>query len=318
MRFKTTIKLFFQNLSLVWKVAFYKMFSYGLTFLLLVLSAKPVVATLKGEGFFDAFVNTFKLNESTFSNLSTNIANLVEKFISIIISNWQTLGVSIVIFIFVLTFFNYFINALSDIPVCEILYGKMSCDAKFGFCSSFIRNLKLSLIYSTVKMFSVFFVDVISFSALFGVLSLCKQSAILSWLSLFIAVAVFINLFALRRVIFACFAPNIVINGYGVFKSMAKSIKMSFKNFVYSFGTAVGIIVCLVSINLFVGIFTFGTGVFIIIPASMVILSILNMVIFYSNNGMYFYIGTNNIQDQSKGVKKLEQLDTVKDLKNLI
>lgn len=318
MRIKTTIKLFFQNLSLVWKVAFYKMLTYGLTLLLLVLSARPVGATLKNEGFVDAFIDMFKINESTFINLGTNISSLCEMFFSIISSNWQTLSFSIVMFIFVLTFFNYFINALADIPVCEILYGKMSCNANFGFCGCFIRNLKKSLAYSAVKMFSTFIVDAFVVAILFGVLSLCKLSALLTWFAPLIAVLIFIILFALRKVIFACFTPNMVINGYNVFKSLAQGVKMGCKKFIYSYGSAIAISVCLVSLNVFIAIFTLGAGILVTVPATYVILNIFNMVIFYSNNGMYFYIGTHDIQDQSKGIKKLEQLDTVKDLKNII
>ena len=283
-----------------------------------MLSARPVGAKLKSEGFIDAFVNTFKLSESTFANLGANITNLFEKFINIIQTNWQSLGFSIVMFVFVLTFFNYFVNALADIPVCDILYGKMSCDAKFGFCGCFIRNLKTSVVYSTVKMFSVFIADVVVFSAIFGVFKLCSLSAISSWLAPFMAVSMFIILFAFRKVLFACVTPLMVINGYNVFKSLAKSFKLAFKNFFDCYGTAIALIICLLGLILFLGIFTCGTGLIVIIPASSVIMYIFNMVVFYSNNGMYFYIGTNNIQDQSKGVKKLEQLDTVKDLKNLI
>ncbi len=318
MRFKTTIKLFFQNLSLVWKVALYKTLSYGLTFIFLILSARPVGATLKREGFIDAFINTFKLSEGTFANLGTNIANLTQQFFSIIQANWQTLSLSIVMFFFVLTFFNYFVNALADIPVCEILYGKMSCDAKFGFCSCFIKNLKTSLIYSTVKMFSVFIADAIVVGVLFGVLSLCNLAPVLNWFAPFLAVVMFIVLFAFRKVLFASVAPLIVINDCNIFKSVFKSFKLAFKNFFESYGTAVALTICLLSLNLFLGIFTFGAGLIVIIPTTFVILNIFNMVVFYSNNGMYYYIGTNNIQDETKGVKKLEQLDTVKDLKNLI
>ena len=72
------------------------------------------------------------------------------------------------------------------------------------------------------------------------------------------------------------------------------------------------------SVNIFFALFTFGSSLFITLPASLILITVFDMVVFYSASGMYYYVGDNNIQDETKGVKRLEQQDTVKDLKNII
>ena len=318
MRLKTTIKVFFQNLSLVWKLALYKLITSTTTILLVWLSAMPIINKLNTEGFYSAVKDAFKNSQSTLGNLGNNLAQLIDMFFDIIKNNISSLGFSIFMLIFVITFFSYFINALADIPVCEVLYGSMSCNAKFGFTSCYIKNFKQSLIYSTVKMFSAFIFDALIFSILLLLINLCTASTLLSWLAPCLAVLVFILLFSFRLIFFACFAPSMVINGWNVFECLAKGVKMGFKHFLYNYATAIVLMLVIASSNIFFAIFSFGGSLLLTLPATLILIATFDMVIFYSSSGMYYYIGGNNIQDESKGVKRLEQQDTVKDLKNLI
>ena len=318
MRLKATLKLFFQNLSLIWKVAVYKLITYSVTILLVWLSAHPILNKLNEEGFFSAVQDVFSSLQTNISNIGKSVSSIFNMFVSIIQSNWNTLSFSIVMFIFVITFLSYFINALADVPVCEVLYGAMSCNAQFGFCSCYIKNMKRSLKYAVVKMFSAFIFDAIIFAILILLINLCTASHLLSWLAPCLAIAAVVILFAFRLVFFACFAPNIVINDYNTFASLAKGVKLGFKHFMYNYATAAGMVLAILCFNMFFALFSFGAALTLTLPATLVLIAVFDMVIFYSSTGMYYYISATNIQDETKGVKKLEQQDTIKNLKNII
>ncbi len=317
MRLKTTVKLFFQNLSLVWKVTLYKVITYSIILGLLSLFAMPLINKLNESGFFQLVTDVFDFSKFSFADFGVNLSNIAQEFKNIIVSNWATLSYSIIMFFIVATFLNYYMNALIDIPLCEVLYGSMSCNAKFSFSGCFVKNLFLSLKFALLKMFTTFILDTLIVLILTTfIIFLAKYIMPIFIVILFIILTVL--LFSFRLTFFSCFAPTIVAKGYGVVKGLIKSIKFSFKNFWANFATAIALLIVFFIMNAFAAIFTFLAGLILTIPTTFVLVSVYNMVIFYSSSGMYFYIGENNIQDASKGVKRPELQDSMKKIKNII
>lgn len=318
MRFKTTCKLFFANVSLVWKTFVYRLITTLISGGIAVTIALPVISKLKTAGLFKLIRDLFGFKFTTIAGLTESFYDISKCFADTISTNWNTLSANIVFFIIFAVVFYYFLNSLADIALTEVIYGQMSCNAKFGFTASYIKNMGKSSVYALIKLISVFLFDVGMVFGLYGICTLFIHIGGFNVFTPFVVLLALLLAFAFRLTIFACFVPYMVVSGKSGFKALFKGIKLGFKNFNKTYLTAFALLVLIVAVNVFVGLLTYAIGLLITLPASVVIISVFSMVIFYSNKGMYFYAGDGNIQDKTKGVKRLEEQDTVRKLKNLI
>ena len=318
MRLKTTIKLFFQNLTMVWKLTLFKFIIFLVIMGLLSVSAMPIISKLNNSGFSELVYGLFDFSNFDFATLGERLSNIAKEFFYIIKTNWSNLKWSIILFFVIATFLSPYLNALLDIPTTDVLYGSMSCNAKFGFGGRFISNLFTSIKYAFVKTIAAIFVNVIICSIFFGLMFIATKLKVFAIIMPLFAIFVLLILLSFKLTLFCCYAPTVVAKGYGVVNGLFKSLYFSFKNFWANYATAFALILLIVALNGFIILFTLFAGAFITVPTTYVLIAIFNMVIFYSSSGMFFYIGENNIIDNSKGVKRPEQQDTIKKLKNII
>ena len=115
---------------------------------------------------------------------------------------------------------------------------------------------------------------------------------------------------AIKQLLLMGWAPSMIICGYGVVKGFGFGVKTTFRRFWISFATCY--LSYLVSLVVLVG---FGIySLFVVVPLFAIVMVLSEIVVFFVNHGMKYYID----QDTIIAPKKHEELDKINQIKFLL
>ena len=289
MSFKNAIKLVFSKFNMVWiKLA-------------LMLLATIVIASLCVDPVLDLYnwLGSVGFTEKTYSvwtaftttgNIATlfsSVLALLEDFLDFYISSPDILWQFTLKFGFLVLILYKFLLTSFEIATTKQIYGIMSDNSTPGFWVSYISQFGTSVLYSLVKTVTFFIYDAVTFVILyFSTLALTGYPFFMP----VVASLIIILFLSLRSSFFYAWTAFMVVEKRNLFVALGKSIIAFFKNFSKVFSAFLIAWICIISLCIFVGTFTFGVALIMAVPASSVFLSFLNMTLFYSSNGMRYYM----------------------------
>ncbi len=313
MMFRNSFKLLLSNFSLVWKSAVYKILCVLAVFLISLNWVGPVVSAFKeanllGEIWNFLFNGTFALDADV---VKTSFQKIVMIFASDAVG---ALSVNIVLVIVICFVILPFLLGLSNLAECEVLYGSMSSNSSYSYTACFIRTLKKSIKLELSKLvISVPFDISICSGVVFISTLLCLTNSLPLFAPFLITLFVVIFM-ALRKTLMAGIEGAIIVKDYPTIKAYVKGYKVVNRRFGRVFSTMIMLLVAALFVNALVTSFTFGVGLIITLPITFVLFSIVKMVIYYSSEGMDFYVEPEIICHS----KRFEEQLTVKANKYII
>lgn len=296
MAFKNAFKILISKFRLVWTLALYMaiisiiLASLSLAFII------PMLKSINNAGIMDMFIEanrnllTGQGIETWFENIRIvylELRGLMQADTGLVVNT--TLLITLV-----LVFASRFLIGLYEVPFVKILEDSMSSNIKTKFSHSFISKLSISSKFVLTKMIYTILYDGIVFLIIFALSQLFAVSY-LRYFTPLIIMLFFIVSQAFRYSLIAMFCPKVVLDSSTMFKSFGYSVKKSFTNFGSIFSNFFVTWILIISLNILVGILTFGAGLFITVPLSMVFINLLNMTIYYGNNKKRYYLDSNTV-----------------------
>ena len=316
MMYKNTFKLVLSNFHLVWKILAYMVIA-GLVLLGLCYACSlPILKVLIEQGFSKKFIDLFGDFSRSFNiyQLFGNGVNLIDEFIEIILLNISNLWLYIVLFLFILVIGRAFLYGFYLFAATNVLYFYMGSNIKYGFTHSLFSTLKTNIKYQLCSLITILPIDCLFMVGLYFLLRffvLSEGLLILAPVALFF---VAILLFSFKITFFSGWLPAIMVFECGVWQGLKKGVKAVFRRFYRNFSTSVFVILTIIIINVICAVCTFGASIFVTIPLSSVVIVVYNMVMFYTSQGMRFYVDN----EQVVTPKRLEETDGLGGLKYII
>ena len=297
MLYKNTFKIMFSNGSLIWRVLLFLLCAVGILIGLGALILSPIHKVLVAAGFFimisdsyHAFINAMNLKQ-----LFVDIGDIVEKFFSIIIDNISELLPSIIIFVFfivfVCTLVTRFYTMTTTICVNYYMHSNAKVKLSNNIFNSFGKNIKYLLVYAI----TILPLNILIYAAVFFMLRFFEADGLLFALAPFLIILTYTLLSTLKTTLFCGWLPAIVCGNKGVFASLKKAFIVPKRRFWQTFGNAFALYLTIIFLNFFVGLLTFGVGLFITIPATCVAMCIFGLVSFYMATGQKYYVDNFNV-----------------------
>ncbi|MBE5735887.1 MAG: hypothetical protein E7356_00815 [Clostridiales bacterium] len=316
MLFKNSIKVLISNFNLVWKMILYFLLGVLACSGLLALFLNPVIRLIEDAGFFEKLIDLYSsfitsLNLSVaLQNLSIILDDAWEFFVSNISQVWWNIVCSgVVVF-----FLSVFYQSLSHLAVCNSLHLYIGSLTKQGFFASFadvfVKNLRLQISRYLVGLP----LSLIYMGLFLASLKMFRHTVYLDLLAVFVIVVGFVVLMAFKMVLFSAWAPTMTVMNYGVFKSLRVALKMNFRRFGRVFSSSIAIVLGIVVLNMFLGLFTFFVGLILSIPVSFIMYNAFGMVCVYEGQGMRYYVDIYNVITPNKK----EISDKLNDMKYII
>ncbi len=296
MAFKNALKMLLSKFRCIWAILLYLLITTVVIVCLSIPFAMPVLRTLRDDGILALITSLFSNSSDglTFSawlgklgDIATGIKDSILGYMPAALSAGAWL-------VFVLIFAYRFLAGLYEIPLIDVLESSMSSNAKFGYCGRFISRIGKSSCYSLVKIIYTVVADAVIIGIMFALMQLFNI-AVLKFVVPFILMTTLFVLLALRYTVISMWAPHAVVRERGIFRSFGYSVKKSFKNFGSIFSTFLVAWILIIAVNMLIGVFTFGAGLIITIPVSVLFINLLNMAIYYNKTGKRYYVDSTTV-----------------------
>ncbi len=308
MMFKNSIKLLCANFDKVWKLLVYQILSWAVVFALLapfyhVISTEIVNAWNSYEiGKYFTSGTFYGINIS--AALSAICYGIISFVTSIFNANvWIGIYMMIIIFVVKPLFSN-----VGKYVVCEMTYGYMAASSKHSFTGTFLRTLNKSLPYAAMKTMYSWIFDALVLLSMFGLTAITNP--LYGYAMPFLVVLVPSILLAFKETFVAGWAPAMVVFDVNVFKAFPKGMAASLRRGLRVFSNAFIIYLLAFVLSAVLGVY----ALIIILPIIFPLFDIFEMVMFFSSQGMRFYVDNDTILTP----KKLEEVDKIDDAKFLL
>lgn len=307
MMFKNSVKLLCANFDKVWKLLVYHILSIAVCFGLLCIFYDFYVEA-GTIAFNDSNLNgvfqTGTLYGSSIANGLTAVADFVTIFFKQIFTN-VGIGVFFCLILFILL--PLLLN-MGKYVMCEMMYGYMSSCSKQSFSGTYVKTLKSSLVYSLLKTFYS-----MPFNALI-VLSMWSltriDNDIFDYIMPFAFVIVPALFMAFKETFTAGWAPAKVVYNQNPFKSFMIGMRAVLRRGAKVFSTAFIMFLLAIVLSMVLGLY----ALIIILPIVSPLIHIFEMVMFFSSQGMRFYVDNDTILSP----KKLEEVDKIEDARYIL
>lgn len=287
MAFKNALKNLVTHFGVVWSLLLYIMICTAIIVGLSLPFVLPVARAFRDAGVFDRIGDAFSslFNEGGWAGLWDGLYASYESVVGIFRNNSRVASLIMSFFILIPIVAIRFLLALYEIPLATVINGRMSCNAAYGLGGKFFSTLGVSVRYSLAKMPITLIFDAVLFGIIYG---LTLAIGLSLWLP-FALFPVLLVVWSLRCSLLACWAPS-VADGRGVIKGLALSVKVCFKRFGSIYSTYFVTLLLLMSVGMFVSLFTLGVGIIIALPFSAACLGYLDATQFYNKSGRRYYI----------------------------
>ena len=297
MLYRNTFKLMFSNSNLIWKLFLYFVISFAFILGLAFVVGLPIYRVLVSEGFFVSIGDTYYqfISSLNLIVLFEDISQLSTSFINIIINNFSSLVVYIVLFLFVLIVLGNMITNFHNLPTSNIINMYMNSNVKHGFMQSFFATAKQNLKYNLLYLVTLMPINIGITYLVFQSLKLFTSSGLLLVFAPFIIIISFTLINSLKTALFCGWVPSIITQNKGICKGFRNGFVVTKRRFLQTFGNSFVLNVTLIFINVFGGVCTFGVALLFTIPATFLTTSIFNMVAYYTAIGQRFYVDPHNV-----------------------
>lgn len=297
MTFVNSIKLFGSNWEKVLKMFLYYLVIWAVTIALFL----PVVFEFKNiltENF-----NTFSLVTNIFTaSFGVNLHNLFVVSYNTLVSFFtQNVGLAVYGIIVLFVILPFLLN-IGKYVMCELLYGYMASKSKGGFFSTFLKTLNKSVLYSLCKTFYSLILLALTIYLAY-LIGMSGGEFFINYLLTICELILLVVLFTLNKITTSGWAPSIIVFGCSVFAGYRKGLKAVSRKFWKTL--SIGFVIFLV----FWGV-TFLFGIYslvVTVPLVTALLCMFDMTMFFTSQGMRYYVNENNILTP----KKLEEVDNI-------
>ena len=308
MIFRNSCKLLCANFGEVWKLFVYHIISFAFCVGLLAVFYKDYfnfVDIAYSKANMQTVWDTGTMYGSTFANALTIVANFIIYFFEAMFAS--NIGKGIYFLIIVALVMPLLMN-IGKVVTCELMYGYMSACQKQSFTGTYLKTLKTSLAYSSVKVLYSLPFNFLILASMWGVTRI--DNNIFDYFMPFVFVIISALLMAFKELLNAGWAPAKVVYDHNVFSSYTIGMRAVFRKGERVFSTALIIYLLATVLSMVLGLY----AIIIILPIVSPFIHIFEMVAFFSSQGMRFYVDNETILSP----KRLEEVDKIEDAKYLL
>lgn len=309
MMFKNSFRLLCANFAEVWKLLVYHILSIGFCVGLLAIFHTEFIGYFNmayaQSGLVDVFGSGTLFDSGNLALALTRVADFGLLYLKIMFTSAPWLGVYfLLIFFYVLPL----LMNIGKIVTCELMYGYMSACQKQSFTGTFLKTLKTSLAYASIKVLYALPFNTLTILSMWGLTRV--SSGAFNYIMPFAFVIVPAVFMAFKEVFNAGWAPAKVVYNHNIGKSYSIGMRAVLRRGDKVFSTAFIIYLLAIVISVVLGLYS----IIIILPIISPLVHIFEMVCFFSNQGMRYYVDNDTILSP----KKLEEVDKIEDAKYIL
>ena len=308
MRFRNAIRLVTDNFSNVYKLLLFRLVTgilfFSLAFVIINRGLHVIFESAEAQNiallireFFQA-IATGRPEFEALADYRDNIITAIGEFFVMVGTNVGSI-VGAFIGVCVIYLIARLLNGTATFAVGGILNDKMESYSRPTFASAYFRYLGKSILYQLIYVPCSFIYDVVCLVAcwffFFYTPSLLPSWGLLTVMGgLALAITAYILLLSLKLTFISAWIPAIVTDGKTVKEAAALSFK-ALKGFGGRLSSFVITLFLILAVNVIFGLSTFGSMLFLTIPASSFMILCLQFVYYYEDTGKKYFLSFRKI-----------------------
>lgn len=252
------------------------------------------ILTLIGE-FFKAIASG---NTEFLASFQTDFTEALTAFLTLLGANIGSIVLSVVGVCFTYLLAR-FLNGTAIFAMGDIVNGQMEFYGKTGFASAYTKNVGKAALYELIYVPVSFVYDLLAillcwfcFFYVPGLLSLLGFLSVFTGLAF--ALTAFVCLEALKMSFISRWIPAVVTGGKSVGAGLKESL-CSLRGFGGRFSSFLVAIYLIIALNVLFGLCTFGSMLFLTVPASYILMLNLQFVYYYEDTGKKYFLSFRTI-----------------------
>lgn len=315
MSLSNAFRLLIAKFSLVWKNLFWIIICLSIMVGIGYLVCYPLITALSDEGIMSGAVDY--ISNSSTNSFQQGFAYFIEqavKLFNIVFADFATFGLSFILGILLIIIVFGIFNSIRNLASTEVLRAHMTSLSKFGFVGASISKSGVGAVQGLQKVIIVLpFIAVYTAILYLGYIMI-QAGGVASTLSPFVIILLITLVCALQITIFSCWLPVITMHRVHPSLALAKSFSVVGPTFWRTYSSSIVLVLVAIVINYAFAKFSFCVTLLITIPATVVLLDIFQMVVYFEAQGQRFYIDSQTIITP----KKIEMHDRPQKNKYLI
>ncbi len=297
MSIKISLKMLFNRFEMIGEILLYLVIFAVLLCSLGAIYIQPVIQSAMDLGLVQTVTDflTSILTRSDLMTIYEKVKDILDTVKHIFVGEEGLIFRTVIVPVLFFITFNLFAN-MYELPLCKVLEGRMSSNAKLSLMGNVISLSGRSALYVLVKLLFTAITDAIIFFAMWGSYKLLRLSS-LNLMIPFVLLLIFFVLISLKRCFIVTWIQNIVIGKRKIFPAFGMSVKDGFGHFKTAFPRYFICWLIIYVANGLMGLLTFGVGLIVTIPTSILFLKIFEMTAYYTWHNMRFYLDGNTIID---------------------
>lgn len=309
MLFKNSVKLLGANFAHVWKLLVFHILSIAFCVGLLAIFHRDFInyfnLAYEGSGLSEVFETGTLYGTGNIASALTKVADFAVLYFQFMFTHSIWIGVY---FIFVVFYLLPVLMNIGKVVTCELMYGYMSACQKQSFTGTFLKTLKTSLAYSSIKVLYALPFNALTFLSMWGLTRISNPA--FDYIMPFAFVIVPAVFMAFKETFNAGWAPAKVVYNQNVYKSYSIGMRAVLRNGAKVFSTSFVFYLLAIVLSVVLGLYS----LIIILPLISPLFHVFEMVSFFSSQGMRFYVDNDTIVSP----KKLEEIDKIEDAKYIL
>lgn len=305
MRLRNSFRILINSFGNVFKLLLFRLVTgilfFSIVFVIVEVGLRDIfnseeasnVLALAGE-FLQALISG---NTEFLVGFHDVFTNAIADFLYLLGANMGSI-VGAVIGVCVFYLVSRFLNGTASFAMGSILNDKMEAYSRTKFSSAYFRNLGKSVLHQVIHVPLTFIYDLLSLLAcwffFFYTPSFLPLGIFTFFIGLSLSMAGFICLQALKMTVLSAWIPCIVTGGEGVFSAFSLSFRNE-SSFGGRFSTYLIAIYLIFVLNVVFGLFTFGSMLFITVPASHILLLCIQLVFYYEDKDKKYFVSFRKI-----------------------
>ena len=307
MKFKHTFHVFVDNFSIIYKHLLYGLIvtaiGIGLGCAVIIPAVNNIIHTTQ----YTTLMDTLNALWADISNLELEtlhesllvFRDAFKQFLRMLGTDKVGLFALCGVLLSIVYIIFRFLMGLGNYTTGALINDKMTLQANSPFIGTMIKNLGRASLYNAIYV-------PVSFA--YGALSIVIMWALFfKWLSflpllikVFLFATVLIGLIAVKMAFTVNWLPSLIHGRQNNRKSIANGFKQTGKGFASVFSNFLVITLLILAINVAAITFTFGAGLLLTAPASIVMLISFEFVTYYDSNGLKYFIGGGSVVGPKK------------------
>ena len=307
MEFKHAFHVFVDNFSTTYKLLVYRLIVLAITIGLSCAVLVPAIDCIADTAQYNALSTSFSklwadviaLNFDSIRESAEAAREALGSFKGML-SDKSWLVATVVVCMCVVLLIDRFLTGVGNYVMGALVHDKMVMHTNSPFTFTLFKNIRQASLYSVIFAPVTFVYDVICLVIMWAVVSVGLKVLSITLVKIFLAAIIFLLFSAVKFMFTTDWLPALIHSKMKPGKAVVYTFSRKGKHSGSVFSNALVLKLIVFALNVAAGLFTFGAGLLLTLPASSLILSSYCFVNYFDANELKYFVDSYTVVGPKK------------------